>query len=84
MIKKRTGELAIQLSEAVDPLFFVEMNDRFDIGTAPKAMSPVFERGAEFAVIENFAVADHDDRPVLVLEWLIAMLQVDDAQTTKT
>ena len=62
------------------PVLLVEVDDDLGVGFRREDVPLLLERGAQLHVVEDLAVEDDPDAPVLVGDRLPAALEVDDAQ----
>src|SRR5262245_29276739 len=60
--------------------FFVEMQNRFGVATAPIAVTGRGQLGPQLGVVVDFAVVDNPDGAVFVAHRLKTALDVDDRQ----
>ena len=56
------------------------MNNRFCIAIRVKPMAQLFQFLAELQVVINLAIENDPRRPVLIGDWLLTTLDVDDRQ----
>src|SRR5213593_2964647 len=80
-IPQREREHPPQPRDAGPSMLLVQMHDHFGIGLGPEAMPFRGEFLPQLAVVVDLAVADHDDRPVLIRHRLAAARHVDNAET---
>jgi hypothetical protein len=57
------------------------MNDHFGIGARCEDVSLRFQLEPQFGVLEQFAVADHGDRAILVEDGLLPIIEANNAET---
>ena len=74
------GELAVQMFEHGDTMFFVEVDDDLGGALGVKMMPFADQFVPQFGIVEYFAVEYDPDGAVLVVNGLMTAAQVDDAQ----
>jgi hypothetical protein len=75
------GEHAVDLTERIDPLVFIEVQYHLGVSPGAKAMAPSDELPPQGLVVVNFSVEDNPDAPILVGHGLSAVRrEVDYAQ----
>src|SRR4051812_21775276 len=84
-VPDRECEHTDQLANTVVALLFIEMQDHFDVGIAPEAVAAPNEPSTQFDEVIDLAIADKDDRSVLVHHRLGATFrQVNDRKASMT
>src|SRR5271166_4371451 len=80
-IPDHEGEHAAEMLYTVVPIFLIEMNDRFGVAARAVVMTLRFKLSSELGVVVNFPIEDDPNIAVLVRNWLMTRLDIDDAQT---
>ena len=62
------------------PVFLIKMDDGFCIRIGVERMPLLLEFTAQFFVVVDLAVENDLNRAVLVVDWLMARIEVDDTQ----
>src|ERR1041384_3810825 len=65
----------------IQPIILIEVNDRFAISLGIAYMPSLSQTLAQFSIVIDFAVEDKRDTSVLVVEWLVAAIHINDTQT---
>ena len=65
-------------------MLFPQVRDDLGVAVRDEAVSARFELRAPFDVVEQLAVEDDEDAPVLVGHWLLAVREADDAQPSRS
>jgi hypothetical protein len=68
------------MPDEVQPVVLVQVDQYFGIGSGTEPVSTAFEIGAQFQIVEDFAIEDDLDRAVLVADRLGPALDVDDRE----
>jgi hypothetical protein len=63
-------------------VFLIKMDNRFRIAVAAVAMAAFFELLTEFQMIIDLTIEDKRGGIILIRDWLMARLHINDAQTT--
>src|SRR5262249_44965579 len=79
-VVKSHGELAVQPTDEAGAVVLIHMDEDFDIAAGAETVTARFELPAQIAKIIDFAVADRDDRAVLVEVRLIAGGEIDNGK----
>ena len=56
------------------------MNDRFGIAVCVEGMTELLQLFAKLAVVVNLAVENYPGSAILIVDWLVAALDVDDRE----
>src|SRR5215207_5259143 len=80
----RKTKLRIQLVEKLHAFVFIQVDQHFNVGLAPKCMALLFQPASQFAKVENLTVATQHQRPIFVEYGLIACCEIDDAQPPRS
>jgi hypothetical protein len=81
LVKESDGELAAELAEDVLATFLPEVGDEFGVAMGDEVVAALEEFGALLAIVEEFAIEDDGDGAVFVCDGLLAIGEVDDAET---
>src|SRR5215510_1920008 len=82
-VVNRESELAVNLVEEVDIMLLVQMQQDFNVRLGPKSMPLLDQYFFQFEIVENPAIAHQHHGTVFVVDWLVATLQIDNAQAPK-
>ena len=55
------GELAVELVNEVDAVFFIMVGQDFDVAAGAKRVAFLYQRGAQLPVVVDLAVANNRD-----------------------
>src|SRR5258707_1386113 len=80
VIPQREREHAVELRDHVPAVFFVKMRQNFGVRSAAKGVATRFQVRAQFAIVVDFAVENHGDAFVFVVDRLLARDEIDDRQ----
>src|SRR4051812_6927297 len=70
----------MERADKVEALLFVEMDEHLGVAGRLERVARAAEALAELAEVVDLAIEDDDDAAVLVVDRLIAGVEVDDAQ----
>jgi hypothetical protein len=82
-VVERERELAVDAVDEINPVFLVQVWEHFGIAARRKTVALPRQARAEISVVEDFAIADADDGPLLVEEWLASRSLIDDRKAPK-
>ena len=74
------GELTVQPADEVGAVFFVKMNQDFDVAAGAEAVAAPLQLLPQFTMIEDLAIADRGDLAVLAVVRLVAGRKIDDRE----
>jgi hypothetical protein len=77
------AEHASQEIHTAHPMVLVQVDDDFDIRIGMETMAGGLQVSTQFLVVVDLSVAHNRDRAVFIGNGLIAVLQVDDAQSAE-
>src|SRR6266566_5174536 len=80
VIPQREGEHAVEMRNHVPAVFFVKMRQDFGVRSAAKGVPTRFQVRAQLAIVVDFAVEDHGNAFVFVINRLLASDEIDDRQ----
>ena len=83
LIPQRDGKLPAQPLEHPFLMLFPQVRNDFGVAVGDEAMPARFQLGPPFDVIEQFAVEDDEDAPVLIGDRLLSIRQADNAQPSR-
>ena len=79
-VPQREREDAVEAGDALVVIVLVGVDDDFRVRPGAEAVALALQLIAELSVVVDLAVEHHGDRPVLVVDRLVAAGQIDDAQ----
>ena len=79
-IEQHEGKLTLEMGEQILAVLLVEMHNQLAVATAAKNVSARLKLSLALRVIEQLAVADHNDGVVFVEDRLLAVTQSDNAE----
>src|SRR5439155_7045897 len=74
------GEFSIEPMDKIHTMLLVEMNDDFGVRMGAETMALIDQFFSQLFVVVNFTIESDADGAVLVVERLVSLLEVDDAQ----
>ena len=74
------GELSVEILQTVGAVILIEMQDSLGVAVRREAVPASLQLRAQFDVVEDFAIEDDPQRPVLIPDRLLAAAEIDDAQ----
>jgi hypothetical protein len=80
VVPQREREHAVQVADAVGAVLLVQMHDHFRVAVRGEAVPSSLQRVTQLAVVVDLAVQDDDYGAVLVVDRLVAGIEIDDAQ----
>src|SRR5215213_8210326 len=83
LVVERECKLAVEFVDEIYAVFFVEVDENFDVAASAKRVSFFDQAASQLAVVIDLAIANDHDGFVFIEEWLVAAFQIDDAQSAK-
>src|ERR1700687_3833605 len=71
---------AAQVLRAIGPVTIVSVNDCFSIAIGVENVAELFQPFAQLAVVVNLAVENNPGSAVLIMDWLLSALQIDNRE----
>src|SRR6266700_778120 len=72
---------APQMLRAIATVTIVGVNDRFGIAIGVESVAQLFQLFAQLAIVVNLTVENNPGSPVLIMDWLLSALQIDNRES---
>jgi hypothetical protein len=76
------GELALEMFEHPLAVLFPKVGDQFRVGRCAELMALRFQCRSHISMVKELAVKDAPNRAILVADWLFAVGESNDGQTS--